>query len=217
MAEMKIKGGNAGAERLSLEIGAKVLALFRGSSVASKALFVGMEPGRYLVFSVPGSAALEPHLAKGNAVNVRFAGAGEVFSFDSRVIGRLVEQSVSLVVLDYPVAARPIEMRRETRSDSYCPAVLNVGKESHPGSVVDLSAGGCRFIFARAGENFPGGVTAGREVSVSFQMPGRENAQLFACRIGNFGHEKSLLSVGLRFDLKGEATFSADMLTDLLK
>jgi len=194
--------------RLSLEIGNKIMAGFKGQEAEAKAKFVGMETGAYIVIRLPRITGLQENLAEGNSVSLRYVSSGMVYGFEAEVLGFFHEKNLNLVIISYPRAVEPIDMRKESRVDCYTTAKLIIAEEGFPGSLIDLSPSGCRFIFALSTEKTRPDFALGQEATLSFHLPDLEGPQVFPCRVQNIRHDGQTLSLGLIFDLKSETTFS---------
>ncbi|MDY6851499.1 MAG: flagellar brake protein, partial [Thermodesulfobacteriota bacterium] len=197
--------------RLSLEIGDKIMARFEGQEAETKAKFIGMETGAYIVIRLPRITGLRKNLAEGNAVSLRYISSGMVYGFEAAVLGFFQEKNLNLVIISYPRAIETIDMRKEKRVDCYTNAKLTIAEEGFPGSLIDLSPSGCRFVFALSTEKTRPDFAIGQEATLSFRLPDLEGPQVFPCRIENIRHDGQTLSLGLIFDLKSETTFSFDV------
>lgn len=203
-------------QRLSLEIGTKMLVTFEGLDTPAKALFVGMEPGAYIVIRLPELTGLSDRVGIGKRLHLRYVSLGMVYGFNCTVLGQVTERGLGLLILSYPTAAQSYDKRQEERLDSYVPAVLNVQKTGFSGYLLDLSPSGCRFAFDSSSDNTRPAIRLGQEATISFQLPSLEGEQIFASRISNIRHDGRSLSLGLKFDLKSGATFNSDVFRSFL-
>lgn len=197
--------------RLSLEIGDKIMARFEGQEAETKAKFVGMETGAYIVIRLPRITKLGEDIAEGSPVSLRYISSGMVYGFEAAILGFFQEKNLNLVIISYPRAVETIDMRKERRVDSYTNAKLTIAEEGFPGSLIDLSPSGCRFVFALSTEKIRPDFALGQEASLSFRLPDLEGPQVFPCRVQNIRHDGQTLSLGLIFDLKSETTFSLEV------
>ncbi|MEW6264221.1 MAG: flagellar brake protein [Thermodesulfobacteriota bacterium] len=201
----------AEGQRLSLEIGARVSLRFEGQEKVMKALFVGMDPGSFIVLRLSGLDGWHDHVFEGNRVNIRYVSSGMVYGFQSICQGFIFRQNLVLGLLSYPETVKAYDLRQDQRLDSCLPAALTMGIELYHGYVLDLSPSGCGFVLTRLADKaaFQGAV--GEEVKLAFSLPGQDEPQIIACRIKNIRFEEESLMIGLQLDLKTEATYSLDL------
>ena len=188
------------APKLPTEIGTVMQVTFSKSSKPLKALYVGMEPGGYIILRFPPGTGVHDHLFEGNEAVVKFVSAGKVFGFHTAVIGYMYKRRLILVVLGYPTSVETHLLRGESRVDFFAPGALNVAGNNVNGLVVDLSPSGCRFAFESPRDNPPLDFTVIQEVKLSFQFVGLEGYQTLGCQVKNVTHDAGVVSLGLLFN-----------------
>ncbi|MBW2086425.1 MAG: flagellar brake protein [Deltaproteobacteria bacterium] len=196
------------AQRLSLEMGTKMMTTFGDQYTAVKAFLVGMEPGSFLIIRLPELMGSEDFLVEGNKASVRYVSWGMVYGFQSRILGYHHKGGFNLVILSYPKAVKTYDLRKDGRTDSYVLATLTLGKDNFTGFLFDLSPSGCRFAFGKSSEKPDSGLELDQKVTVSFHLPDLEGTQTFVCKTQNIQHDEQSLSLGLQFDLESGAAFS---------
>jgi hypothetical protein len=203
--------------RIGLEIGTRLTIGFEGLDAPVKAQFIGMEPGAFLILKLPELGDLPGRLSPGLKASARFVTSGLVYAFEARIMDLYEQAGLTLALLSYPRKIKPLELREEPRADSYIGAELAIGPETAPGHLIDLSPGGCRFVF-NAGEDKPRAVVGlDQQVALQFTLPGRQEKQRLAARVKNIRHDGETLSLGLKFDLEAGAAFSPTLWLDLLE
>lgn len=186
-------------QRLDVELGTMMLATFERASKPIKSLFVGMEPGNYMILRFPSGAGVHDHLFEGNPVVIKFVSEGRIYGFQSQVLGYMYKKRLILVVVAYPANIETHLLRKENRVDFFVPAKLAVAGKTIPGFVVDLSPGGCRFAFEAASENLVFDFNVVKEVRLTFELLGLEGGRDFTCAVKNTKPEGETLSLGLQF------------------
>jgi c-di-GMP-binding flagellar brake protein YcgR len=193
-------GRPAKPTRLGVALGTVMLATFFNETRALKGLYVGQEAGGYVILRFPASAPIEDHLYEGNRLVIKFIADGTVFGFQSQVMGYVYKKKLILVVLSYPESVETHVLRESQRVDFLVPAVLQAAGQSIEGIVVDLSAGGCRFRFDPSQHSQPPDFNQAKNVTVSFQIVGREGVHDFGCTVMNQTPMTGGIALGLRFD-----------------
>jgi c-di-GMP-binding flagellar brake protein YcgR len=209
------KTASVEGQRLDLEFGSKMTLNFAGQKEPMKIRFVGMEPGGYLIVRIPEAPELNDNLQKGKYVNLRYVSWGKVYGFRSVVRGAFSEKDFFLLILSYPKTVRSHELRKETRMDTFSPAILTVNQVSYSGSITDFSPGGCGFAMNSPAEHL--NAELGQKVTLSFKAPGQPGPQILPCFVRNIREEGPLVAFSLQFNLTSEVTFSFKMFRQFLK
>ncbi len=184
--------------RLTLELGTKMLVSFRSQEEPVKAVFVGMEPGGYLILRLPSGAGMSDHLYEGNKAVVKYVSFGNVYGFQSEVSSYLFKRNLVLVIMTYPSAVEVYELRGERRVEVHLPAEVKTPAGTHRGFILDLSPSGCRFAFREDEQPLPD-LEAGAEVSVSVRLLGMQGQQNIICRVRNVFQGSIKSELGLSF------------------
>lgn len=116
---------------------------------------VGYKAGKYLMFRVEDEALPDRFFVNGLAVICRFLvedSVGECFAFKSELL-QLMRFPDKLVVVNFPQNIQRRSLRNEKRNSIFVPASVRLNLEvvhhtrSFNGHLIDLSSGGCRFLF----------------------------------------------------------------------
>lgn len=191
--------------RLPWEIGTVTLITFAKAGKAFKSMYVGMEPGEYILLRLPPGAGVHDHLFEGNSAVIKFIAEGTVYGFHTSVIGYMYKKRIILVALAYPVSMETRVLRAEHRINFFVPATLTVTGNQLPGLIVDISPSGCRFTFDTAPEAQPYDFTVIKDVNLSFQLPGIQGNQVFGCLVKNVSADSNRNYLGLKFEKVNES------------
>jgi c-di-GMP-binding flagellar brake protein YcgR len=111
--------------------------------------FIGLMPDEYVVVRVPLMPGIRSRLEKDSPVELRFLEQGSLVGFKTEVI--LYQPTpFSLIFVRYPQLLERHELRSEKRMECRLATVLSKGESSWDGVTVDISKGGCNFIFDAA-------------------------------------------------------------------
>lgn len=124
----------------------------------------GWEAGRYLILGLLPSGP-PPVLRSGKECIVRFVHEGEVWGVSVSFVEELQGGTARLVQLSWPREVARVQVRRHERVPVQAPCDLfDSGGGSLPGTIADISGGGCSVLARRELE-------VGSRVLLSFQMP----------------------------------------------
>ena len=185
---------------MNAEIGTIVLVNFARSSNAIKGVYVGMEPGAYIIIRFPSGAGVHDYLYEGSEAVIKYISFGKVFGFRTEVMGYMYKKGLILCVLAFPKEIETHKLRREQRVDFLVPAQLTVAGNVLDGFVVDISPGGCRFSLDESPDNLPFDFSVITEVTLSFHFVGLEGIQTFVCQVKNVVQDKKPIYLGLEFN-----------------
>jgi hypothetical protein len=168
---------------LGLVPGAPVIITPAGTDKHYKTVYVGMEPGKYLITGLPPIKAGSEEFSSKNKsqVVIQYKGHGGILcGFRSTVLGMNVAPFRHLF-LEYPQAVSVLDMRDQDR----CACIFSVrlfreGAESF-GMMLNISRGGCMVS-----------VVAGEEEG----LPAFEAEQTVACRFFPLGSKEELTVEG---------------------
>ncbi len=116
---------------------------------------VGYKAGKYVLFRVDDDTLPDRFFINGLAVVCRFLvedSVGECFAFKSELL-QLTRFPDKLAVVSFPAAIQRRALRNERRNSIFIPASVRLNLEvvqhsrSFHGHVIDVSSGGCRFLF----------------------------------------------------------------------
>ena len=108
MDQEKIVRRDTVGQRLSLEIGTRVMLTFNGTNASVRGRFVGMDPGAYLVVSLPSVTDLNGVLTEKRPAALKFVAGGMVYGFQAFIIEHFQKQNLHLLILSYPDKVRRV-------------------------------------------------------------------------------------------------------------
>jgi c-di-GMP-binding flagellar brake protein YcgR len=109
-------------------------------------VLIGARPGRYLIFDMPKANNMPVKLDEGSRWAVNFITHGQIFTFNSEVIGSCY-RPVPLVFFSYPESIEISNLRNDKRYPVNIPVTLETTADPPElvtkGLILDLSWGGC--------------------------------------------------------------------------
>jgi c-di-GMP-binding flagellar brake protein YcgR len=177
-----------------------MLVKFSRTTNPFKGVFIGMEPGSFIILRLPAGMGVHDHLFEGNPVVVKYIHQGIVYGFRSSVTAYLYKKGMILALLAYPSSTETHELRKEQRVDFLVPATLSSDEGSVNGFVLDISPSGCRYAMDPSYESSPIDFDLVKEVALTFEIIGVQGAKQFRCQVKSVIQEHSPISLGLEFD-----------------
>jgi c-di-GMP-binding flagellar brake protein YcgR len=118
---------------------------------------VGYKSGRYVLFRIDDDTLPDRFFINGLPVVCRFLvedSVGECFAFRSELL-QLMRFPEKLAAISFPQSIQRRALRNEKRNSIFIPASVRLNMEvvnarSFHGHLVDVSSGGCRFLFDAA-------------------------------------------------------------------
>jgi c-di-GMP-binding flagellar brake protein YcgR len=116
---------------------------------------VGYKAGKYVLFRLDDDSLPDRFFINGLAVVCRFLvedSVDECFAFKSELL-QLMRFPDKLVVISFPAVIQCRALRTERRNSIFIPASVRLNLEvkqharSFRGHLIDVSSGGCRFLF----------------------------------------------------------------------
>lgn len=116
---------------------------------------IGYKAGKYVMFRVDDDSLPDRFFINGLAVVCRFLvedSVGECFAFKAELL-QLMRFPDKLAVVSFPAEIQRRALRNERRNSIFIPASVRLNLEvvqnarSFKGHLIDLSSGGCRFLF----------------------------------------------------------------------
>lgn len=173
------------------------------SQEKSLCTFVGWDPERMLILSMPSKVGQLGFLYSSNAVVVRFLFLGKVYGFVSKVVDVLKEHD--LVVLDWPRRLEEVELTREMRFEVQMTISASLKKKSNNEfrpeesiKLMDISSGGCRLSVARSPDNLES-YYSGREIEMMIPVSGKTDPAPVRAHIRNTTVTGECLELGTQF------------------
>jgi len=179
-------------QRINIELGNEALIQVEGASSRMRAVLMGMELAKYVVFRIRGLTKC----GEGMRADVRYARAGSIYGFRSDVIA-FIQHPFPLLFLSYPKIVEMIEHRKEPRVDCSIGAEIQIGDALFTGEIVDLSATGCRFCLVLPDTETANSIRVNDEVTLHTDFSGALGREQLRGRIQNtrFDQERGLLGI----------------------
>jgi len=199
--------------RLAIDLYAKMILEFPADKERMNCRFIGLMPGEYLVIRVPLLPGIKQRLVQGNSVELRFLHQGRLVGFKTEV---LVYQPTpfSLMFVRYPHDLEQHDLRRERRMECRLATSITKDEVCWQGVTVDISKGGCNFMFDAAVSGNPA-LNKGDSVSGAFQIMGAEEEHSFHAVVASLGNKKGRWTMGLTFS--GEESAPSEKVYQYLK
>ena len=169
-----------------------------GSEQRWNGKLVGMETDSCLIVRLPKHPGGAEKLVAGSRVIVRHMCSGTVFGFQSTVLNH-TEPPVPLLVLSYPEKVEQHDLRRHKRVGCLLPAETTISFMEYPGVIVDISAGGCRFVSNVLDDDAFLEGTLDTVIHLSFELPGTSGSQDTKGRIKHVQRDGAKLELGIQF------------------
>ena len=180
-------------------------------SVKMNSMSVGYLSDTCLIIKYPntgGFGSISNKLYKGNRITVRYISNGNVFGFQSDLIG-VATEPVRLLFLEYPKSVARHSLRATKRVGCYLPADLVIDHmksedflpEVFQGGIVeDISESGCNY---RMIKDFPDtpfpAIEVGDAVALSLRLPGSEKEFQLLGDVRRVEKDLRKASVGIQF------------------
>lgn len=189
---------------MDLEIGGPVLMETIGTKDRSKCTFIGFSKHEYVVLRIPLSPGIRSRVAEGSVLVFRYLHQGRLIGFRAQVLHYLATP-FSLLFVSYPSKTESHELRRDQRMSCQLLSEVQVGVTNYPGLVLDLSPGGCRFLFDHRSKHAPTKLGTGEIVSGKMMLPVSPQSIAFAASVVAVSREGGWTTLGLRFDHENTA------------
>jgi HD-GYP domain-containing protein (c-di-GMP phosphodiesterase class II) len=188
-------------QRINIELGNEALIQVEGSSTRMKAVLIGMELAKYVVFRIRGLMTC----GEGARADIRYARAGSIYGFQSDVIA-FIQHPFPLLFLSYPKRVEMIEQRKEPRVDCSISAEIQIREVLFTGKIGDLSATGCRFCITLPEAETANSIRVNDEITLHTDFSGALGREQLLGRIQNtrFDQERGLLGI-LFLDMSADA------------
>ena len=192
------KDTNTVDSHLSIDLGCPLFIQCKGQKERFKSRLVGFEPGAYLIATTPNVPGIRSLLPPHESVLIRYIHQGEVFGFQTGVIGAITSP-FQLVFLACPAKVERINLRKASRIDCHIPATLTTGGRAVTGMILDISTGGCRFSVRTQSDGEPLQIALEAEVSISFPLLGQEGSATVHGKVKNIHQDGDRMVSGILF------------------
>lgn len=205
-----------------LPVGTPLQIEVEGVTPRLNSLSVGRLSGYYLIIKQPvtGFGSIAAKLFRGAKITVRYISGGDIFAFQSEVIG-VTTESPRLIFIAYPALVVRRSLRGSRRVLCYLPAELIKEQDrgrgirveiAYRGIISDISLSGCGFDMMKgspddADEVLPE-VAENEMVKLRIEFPGLENKIELSGEIRRAQRDGRRLNVGIKFRQAAEAVRS---------
>lgn len=184
---------------LDFRIGEKVLVDVEGTGKRFWTEAYGRIREEFILLRHPMNASFKDLLNKDQPITARYMDSeGSIFGFKSTVVGTIARPSPMLVIT-HPFTIETVNLRRHDRVQCFLPANLYHEGDEMTGYIVNISAGGAKFVWPLKNGTSPE-FPKDAEAFCQFSMPGAE-AELYARSIikgTTLDGSKSI--IGLKFE-----------------
>lgn len=167
---------------------------------------VGYKAGKYVLFRLDDDSLPDRFFINGLMVVCRFLvedSVGECFAFKSELL-QLMRFPEKLVVISFPAEIQRRALRTQRRNSIFIPASVRLNLEvvqharSFRGHVIDVSSGGCRFLFDPSHQ---GSKVNLAPIILHIECEKTGIDQHIQGEVRNSRLEERGLSIGIQFDL----------------
>jgi c-di-GMP-binding flagellar brake protein YcgR len=217
-----LQGQFNGGESFLIPIGTHVELKLDGATTKLKSLCVGAVPEDCLIFKYPSIPDLDPvtqKLFEGNKIAVRYVDRGNVFSFQSELLG-FVTAPVKLIFVAYPEIIARHSLRKIQRVDYPLFAEVDVNHQLFEGLIKDISVRGCRLsIITQSASQVLPNIEVGQMLSIRCALLGVEEPTIIAGQVKSVQPESQKITIGIAFlDIDREVRDRlADFISDIQK
>jgi c-di-GMP-binding flagellar brake protein YcgR len=200
-----IKSGTA----LFLPVALPLQIEISGVSIRMSSVSVGNLPDSCLIIKYPStgtSVSVASKLFKGSKITVRYISNGNVFGFQSELLG-MISDPVRLLFISYPTFIARHSLRSDRRVECYLPADLRVDTSVkdldivRDGIITDISSAGCNFNMVRVPlDSTLLGTGMNDPVVLRLQLPGMEGRIELSGNIRNMQRGSRKTSMGIQFN-----------------
>ncbi len=177
-----------------------------------KGYFVGFKPAEYIVIEVPPSTEIDASLTECHAIVGSFYVSGTMMRFESSVLAYL-KKPAWLLFVRYPSSLEKIhDLRSSYRAECRIPCTMvhlfNLNRYS--GLIVDINAGGCRYIPSSISPSQAEIFNSERKVLLEFDLTGSLGRRRLFGEVANVKRDGAKISLGVKFcDNDDEAALKA--------
>jgi PilZ domain/Flagellar protein YcgR len=192
------KNADTAESPLSIDLGCPLFIQCKGQKERFRSRLVGRVPGAYLIAATPNVPGIRNLLGKFDSIMVRYIHQGEVFGFQTVVIGAIASP-FKLTFIACPARVERINLRQSARIDCHVPATLTAGDRSVPGMILDISTAGCRFSARIKTDGEVPPISVGRAVGLSFPLLGEQGSAELHGMVKNAQQDKDRMVLGIYF------------------
>jgi len=185
--------------RLQIDLGIKVLLELEKQPEKWNGLLVGMEPERYLIVRVPALAAAKNHLQPGSHTVCRYICRGNVVQFRTKVLGHVLHP-VKLLFLKFPSGFQVLNLRKNPRIECFLPADVDIEGRHYPGTLLDISIGGCKFSSRGVSSDISSQLPVGASITLFSTLFSEPSPLPFAGLVRHVEVDRDKFILGIQFE-----------------
>jgi c-di-GMP-binding flagellar brake protein YcgR len=189
-------------ESFLFPIGTQVELELDGVMAKLKSVCVGALPEDCLIFKYPNTTGFGPVTHKffdGNKITVRYVDRGNVFAFQSELLGS-VTTPVKLIFVAYPEMIVRHKLRKVQRVDYPLFAEVDVKHERFEGLIKDISVRGCRLsIVAQPASQVLPSIEVGQMLSIRCALSGIDQPTTIAAQVKSVQRGDQRVTIGTAF------------------
>lgn len=190
-------------EHLGIELGINLRIQLRGARDTWNGTLVGMVARRYLIAEVPPIPGLWVKLHQMNNIIVRYLHDGKAYGFYSTLIAAMNEP-FRLAFLSYPEKIETVNLRKFQRVPCLIPAAASMGGVTYRGAFIDMSEGGCSFLFDQSDSAQEPCLNIGDEIVFSVCLIGSSQEREIRAIVRNIRTAQTGTSIGTQFHEPGD-------------
>jgi len=194
-------------EGLSLAIGTELLVRINGIERKQTSSLVAFEENSFVAIRINRLMEVVSKLFSGNQVDVHYLHDGQVVGFQSQILGHIV-RPYPLLFLTYPSFFSRRDLRSGPRVNCCVPATLFIQDKSWAGLLLNISTGGCRFVFRSDMEARAPRVLVGDELGISFTLSKELGSIRTQITIRNKSKIENINVMGARFLTMDEEAYA---------
>jgi c-di-GMP-binding flagellar brake protein YcgR len=189
-------------ESLLIPSGTQVQLEIGGIVAKLKSYSVGCLPEDCLIFTYPSMTnpgSIARKLFKGNKITLEYVDKGNVFAFQSELLGYITEPA-KLIFVAYPTVITRHNLRNVTRASCSLLAEVDVNGERFEGIITDISETGGRIsITAQWTEQLLPSMKINQAFLIFCRLPGIEAPVEIVGQVRNFQSEAQRITIGTFF------------------
>jgi hypothetical protein len=201
-----------------LPVGLPLQVEIEGITIKMNSISIGLLADQYIIIKypyVPNIGNLDHKLSKGSRISVRYLNGGNIFGFQSAVIG-VSKEPFRLIFIEFPTMIIRHSLRKNRRVECSLPAELS-GAALMDGGVIpdiiqngivsDISLSGCAFDMRilSADQRLPN-IKMGEAVTLALQLPGIEKKLELSGEARRMQRDAQKLNIGILFYETDELT-----------
>jgi hypothetical protein len=196
-------------ESFVLPVGTPLQVEIEGVTVKMNSLSIGYVADDYLIVKHPVTGSIGSIASKlypGNKITVRYVTGGDIFAFQSELIGA-TEAPVRLILVAYPTLIVRHSLRKDRRLDCHLSAEMwknrttkdVIDDATHEGIIVDISRSGCSFDMRTDSSRVSSEFSVNEAVTLGVRFPGTESKVELSTEVKRIKRDNQRTNVGLQF------------------